>query len=264
MTETIAEPVARRSWVEQIMGMPISVHLRSSEPGAALSPAVELAVAEVFDDLRWVDETFSTYRPSSEVMRLNRGELTADESHPAVQEVIALCEEARRRTDGAFDAHLPGPEGTRWFDPSGLVKGWAVERAALHLATLVDVDHCVNAGGDVTIGSTSATPGPWRIGVEDPLDLTRMIAVFELTEGAVATSGRTHRGLHIIDPATGAPAGRLLTATVLGASLMWADVYATAAVVKGDAAIGWLESLADHEGVVVADDGTCHVTSSLV
>ena len=94
MTETIAEPVARRSWVEQIMGMPISVHLRSSEPGAALSPAVELAVAEVFDDLRWVDETFSTYRPSSEVMRLNRGELTADESHPAVQEVIALCEEA--------------------------------------------------------------------------------------------------------------------------------------------------------------------------
>ena len=89
-------------------------------------------------------------------------------------------------------------------------------------------------------------------------------AVFELTQGAVATSGRTHRGLHIIDPATGAPAGRLLTATVLGASLMWADVYATAAVVKGDAAIGWLESLADHEGVVVADDGTCHVTSSLV
>ena len=262
-TATTAAPL-RRAWVEPIMGTQISVHLRATGPGAVLGGEAERAVAELFDELRCVEARFTTHRPTSEIMRINRGELAVADAHPTVREVIELCDEARRRTGGAFDAHLRDPDGAPWFDPTGLVKGWAVERAARHLLTLPHVDHCVNAGGDVTVGSTAAVPGSWRIGIEDPEDVTQVIAVFELTTGAVATSGRTHRGLHIVDPATGGPAGRLLCASVVGASLMWADVYATAAVVRGDEAIDWLEGIDDHEGIVVVDDGTRLVTSGLV
>ncbi|MCA1847005.1 MAG: FAD:protein FMN transferase, partial [Actinobacteria bacterium] len=155
----------RRAWVEQIMGMPISIHLRG--PGIH-GNAATAAVAAVFDDLRTVDAVFSTYRPDSDINRLNRGELPLSGCHPSVAEVAELCAEALRRTGGAFDARLPGPGGRAWFDPSGRVKGWAVERAADHLGALGRADgvaYCLNAGGDVTVGVTADAPDPWRVGI---------------------------------------------------------------------------------------------------
>ncbi len=70
-----------------------------------------------------------------------------------------------------------------------------------------------------------------------------------LRSGAVATSGRSRRGDHLIDPATGAPARGLLPATVVGPSLLWADVFATAAVVKGTSAQTWLDWLSGYRGL---------------
>jgi thiamine biosynthesis lipoprotein len=78
--------------------------------------------------------------------------------------------------------------------------------------------------------------------------------------GAVATSGTAARGEHIIDPATGRPPAGLLSATVIGASLTWADVYATAAFVRGPDAAAWVRTLADHAAVLVDADG-CILTA---
>ena len=124
------------------MGMPISVHLRG--PGVRSDQVASTLVDSVFEQLRVVDRLFSTYLPASQVNRIRRGELTEDRWHPWVREVVRLCEQARQRTDGYFDAWLP-----TGFDPSGLVKGWAVERAA---ALLAGYDSCVNAGGDRCAG----------------------------------------------------------------------------------------------------------------
>ncbi|MEV4415215.1 FAD:protein FMN transferase [Catellatospora sp. NPDC049609] len=216
----------RRAWVEQIMGMPVSLHLRG--PGLDSAPAAA-AVAGVFDLLRQADAVFSTYRAGSDVSRIRRGELAVADAHPWVGEVLRLCEAARERTGGWFDTMLPDPDGVRRWDPAGLVKGWAVELAARRLS---GYDFCLNAGGDVVVAALPGHP-PWRVGVEDPRDVSRLVAVLPLAAGAVATSGTARRGAHILDPRRGLPATGVAGVTVTGPSLLWADVLATAAVAKG-------------------------------
>jgi len=253
-TGDVAAP-RRRAWVEQIMGMPISIHLRGA---ASHHDAADAAVAAVFADLRAVDAIFSTYRADSDISRCNRSELALADCHPSVTEVVDLCEEAGRRTAGAFDAHLPAPGGGTWFDPSGLVKGWATERAAGHLARLASdlgLDFCLNAGGDVVVGVGAGSSPSWRVGIEDPDHPRRIIGVVPVRAGGVATSGRAHRGDHILDPRTARPARTLRAATVTGPSLMWADVYATAAIVTGPAVLEWIVAFPGYEALVVMPAG---------
>jgi thiamine biosynthesis lipoprotein len=173
--------------------------------------------------------------------------------------VLTLCDEARERTGGWFDAsRLPDPlGGAPRHDPSGLVKGWAVQRAARHLAGLAGYAWCLNAGGDVTVASA---PGesPWRVGVEDPADPGRILQVVPVATGAVATSGSAHRGAHIIDPYTAAPAVSVRSVTVVGPDLMWADVYATAIAARGRYGLAWLDGVADYEAMLVDADGAMH------
>lgn len=223
------------------MGMPISLHLRGED---LTSAQVEACVAEVFDSLRDADTIFSTYRADSQISRWERGELALSDADPALLEVLDMCEEARLKTEGYFDARsLPAPLGdTKIFDPSGLVKGWAVQRAAQHLARLTGHGWCLNAGGDVLMHTPAGHP-PWRVGIEDPLDRSRIVRVLEVTSGAVATSGTARRGTHIVNPRTGTPVTAAGSVTVSGPSLIWADVYATAAVARGPGAGQWLRHL---------------------
>lgn len=232
----------RRTWVEQIMGMPISIHVRI---GAAAA-----AVAEVFEYLREVDRMFSTYREDSQISWLNTGRLRIADCDPRVREVLDLCELARRRTGGFFDAMLPGPDGRVRLDPSGLVKGWAVERAADLLVERGVPDFCLNAGGDIALRAGADQPD-WRVGVEDPSCPDRLLAVLPLREGAVATSGTARRGAHIVNPHTGLPSTAVASVTVTGPSLTWADIYATAAAARGAGAETWLASLEGYRAMVV-------------
>jgi thiamine biosynthesis lipoprotein len=245
----------RTAWVRQIMGLPVSIHLR----GQGTQDARETAVAAAFAELERADQLFSTFKPGSQISRLNRGELATGRCDPLVQEVLALCEQAREATGGSFDAWRRRPDGTRFVDPSGLVKGWAAERAA-RLLTSADDDHYLNAGGDIALGSAAPLSPYWRIGIEDPSEPSRMIGVLALRSGAIATSGITRRGTHIIDPATGGPAERLLSATVTGPSLMWADVYATALIAGGSATPGWLAAKDGYEALAVTAGGEIHQT----
>ena len=250
-----APPAAvRRTWVEQVMGLPVSVLVRGD---AARSPGVAAAVAEVHDELRRLESVFSTYRPDSEVSAIRDGLRDVADASPLVREVLARCEQARADTDGLFDAWLPGPTGGRVLDPSGLVKGWAVERASaalLRVASPAGLDWLVNAGGDVT--GRSASGDPFSVGVEDPRDRTRLLAVLRLTTGAVATSGTAARGAHLVDPRTGGPAaGGMLSATVVGPSLTTADVHATALFVAGPDGLARVAALPGYDALVVLPDG---------
>ena len=233
---------SRRVWVEQVMGMPISVHLRQAD-GSAVRDA-EAAVAQAFAHLRRVDRVFSTWRDDSDLMRIRRDELSEAAGHPWLREVRDLCVDAETRTRGLFRASLPGPDGALVHDPTGLVKGWAVEGAARHLALVPEVAFCVNAGGDIVAGAGRGAGElrPWRIGIEDPRDRSRLAATVDLTVGGVATSGSAARGAHILDPRTGAPVIRTGSATVTGPSLLWADIWATALFVDPDEGRAALEA----------------------
>jgi thiamine biosynthesis lipoprotein len=102
--------------------------------------------------------------------------------------------------------------------------------------------------------------GAWRIGVEDPAQPDQLLTILDVTDRAVATSGRAHRGAHIVNPLTREPAVGLHSATVVGPSLTWADVYATAAVARGPGSIVWLAGLDGYEALLVADDGSLLAT----
>ncbi|GLL06924.1 FAD:protein FMN transferase [Dactylosporangium matsuzakiense] len=249
----------RRAWVEQIMGLPMSIHVRGADPDAA---EVQQRVTAVFTQLRHADAVFSPYRDDSELSRWERGELAVEAADPTFAEVLALCEEARERTGGWFDARaLPDPRtGAPRFDPSGLVKGWAVERAAEQLQRLRGYSWCVNAGGDVLVHALEEHPA-WRIGIESPDDPSRLLQVLERRSGAVATSGPAHRGAHIVDPHTGRPATGVRAVTVTGPQLLWADVYATAAAARGARALPWLETLDEHAALLVSASGLLQVTA---
>ena len=262
MTATVAP---RRAWVEQLMGMPVSVHVRGD---AARTDHADECVAAVFDELRAVDGLFSPYSRDSEVSRIDRGELTGDAAHPLVRQVLDLCETARVRTGGAFDAYRSegSTDGRIRFDPTGLVKGWAAERAAAHLARATGCDVSINAGGDVAAAQGSAGRDygrGWRVGIEDPRDRSRILAVVSLGTGGIATSGTAARGPHIVRPGDGRPAADLLAVTVVGPSLMWADVLATAAFVRGRQALDWLATMPDYEAMAVDGAGMATATPGL-
>lgn len=254
MTTTTASPVHRR--VEQVMGMPISLALRGRQ---ATGSATDDAWAGVLASLREDDRVFSTHRPDSVISRLARHEIGLDECPAQVREVLDLAERARLESHGAFNVERPGPDGELVLDPSGIVKGWATERAAESLAALTDTDFCLSAGGDMVCRVADPDAPAWRIGIEHPADPRRLIAMIPVRDGAVATSGSAHRGAHIQDPRTGFIPTTLAAATVVAPSLTWADIDATAAVVLGDNALAWMAGRPGRSGVVAWADGRAEI-----
>lgn len=241
-------PVATRPGirVEHIMGMPIVLDVRDD---------AEDDVAErVFDWLRWVDATFSTYKADSEISRLNRGELSLDDTHRDVREVLGRCEELRVATRGYFDVRAPMPGS---IDPSGLVKGWSVDRAAALLDEAGIQNYAISAGGDILLRGRAVPDSCWRVGIQHPLLRDRVAAVVEANDLAVATSGAYARGDHVVDPHAGAPPSGVLSVTVCGPELATADAFATAAFAMGTAGPHWTARLPKgYEAMTILADET--------
>lgn len=250
------EALPMRRYVEQVMGMPISLALRGPH---LCDVAAQDAWSACLADLRVTDRVFSTYRDDSHISRLARGEIGLDECPAVVREVLDLAEQARVESAGAFDVRRPGPDGTVVLDPSGVVKGWAVQRASAHLRSLEDTDFCLSAGGDMVCHVDADDRPEWRIGVEDPADPSRILAFIPVRRGAVATSGHAHRGHHVVDARTGAPPTGVASVTVVAPDLTWADIDATAAYAMGPGALAWLRNRPGRRGLVVRPDGDTEV-----
>jgi thiamine biosynthesis lipoprotein len=230
---------------EQVMGTVVGLDVRDLPEDRARE-----AVAEAVAWLHRVDETFSTYRPGSEVSRLDRGELALPDASETVRDVLEQCELARRRTAGYFDVRATGR-----LDPSGFVKGWSVERAAAILRAAGSGRFCVNGGGDVRCLGEPEGGRAWGVAVADPFDRMGYVTVVRGRDFAVATSGSAERGDHVVDPFTGCPPRDLVAVTVVGPDLTWTDVHATAAFARGAGALAYIESLDGFEGLAVAPDG---------
>lgn len=237
--------------IVSVMGTVFTVDLRDLDPGA---PAVDEVVAW----WHWVDRTFSTYRPDSQISQLADGSLRPDGCAPEVRHVLSLCEQASRASDGYF-TDRPGGR----LDPSGMVKGWSVEVASDMLLQAGSMHHCITAGGDVQCTGVPEAGDVWRVGVVDPFDPQHLLAVLAApttSRLAVATSGTAERGPHIIDPHTGTPAAELASITVVATDLTRADWTATAAFAMGHDSRPWLEAIDGLEGYAVTADGDCWYT----
>jgi FAD:protein FMN transferase len=234
----VADGTAR---IEQVMGIPVGIEVRDDIDPRALDRA--------FAHLRWVDATFSPYRPESAI----NGEPTPD-----VRAVLERCEELRRRSDGWFDVRATGR-----LDPSGFVKGWALEGAAAILADAGARNLCLHAGGDVLVRGERSPGRPWRVGIQHPLRRDRVAAVLAARDLAVATSGAYERGEHIVDPRTGRPPQGVLSVTVAGPDLGTADAYSTAAFAMGLDGPAWTATLSGYAALTILADGRVLSTAGL-
>jgi thiamine biosynthesis lipoprotein len=173
-----------------------------------------------------------------------------------VRHILALGERLRVATAGYFDVRATGR-----LDPSGVVKGWSIERASQLLVTAGCPTHLIDGGGDVVLHGRPAPGEEWQVGVVHPLRLDAYCAALHLIDGAVATSGTYERGFHVFDPHTHRPVVDLAAVTVVGPELTLADAYATAALAMGVSASTWLETVVGYEALVVDAGGRGWETS---
>jgi thiamine biosynthesis lipoprotein len=238
VTSSAFAPGSRHVRVEHLWGTAITLDLRDS-----LDPEVPDRVYRWF---RRVDDLFSTWRTDTEISRLARGELGAADVSTEVATVLALCDRVRGESDGAFDVRfaadprVPPADGRAPIDPSGLVKGWALDQAASMLREAGAVNFAIGAGGDVIVAGSPDGDTAWRVGIQHPSRRDRVAMVLAVTDAGVATSGRYERGDHIIDPRTGRPAVGWMSCSVVHERLALADGYATAALVLGAEGPDWL------------------------
>lgn len=226
---------------EDVWTTVVALHIDAPEQtGQQLDAARDDVVRFVHE----VDAVFSTFKPTSLVSQYRRGDIDeaalearSDDAARDLLEVIALCRKALFTSQGAFDPWSVAGG----FDPSGLVKGWAAQRACDILRGHGITRAYVNAGGDV-FSTTDAEP--WSCGVADPDDRMQVVQRAVVPgAGAVCTSGTYERGAHIIDPQRKKPAEGARAATVVGPNAALADAYATAICIQGPNAIEWFKEL---------------------
>lgn len=232
-----------------LMGMPITVDV-SNAPSAI--------VETVFDYFKRIDQRFSTYRPDSEISAINRGDLPIADWSGEMLEVLALSEKTKGETDGYFD--IRKRDGS--LDPSGIVKGWAIRNAArIVLGAGID-DFFIDAGGDIQASGKNKSGQDWSVGIRNPFEPNEIIKVVYPRGRGIATSGTYVRGQHIYNPhGIGAPITDIISLTVVGADVLEADRFATAAFAMGAHGIFFLEQMPDLEGYVVDINGRATPTS---
>jgi thiamine biosynthesis lipoprotein len=231
------------------MGMPITVDVRDAGADAA-------ALDVVYSDLRFIDGLFSPFKEDSVVSDINAGRPARDALEPLVREVLELCSSYETETRGYFSAWRKGR-----LDPSGLVKGWALARAAAFLDAHGYRDYFIDGAGDVFARGRPSADERWRVGIRHPVERDKVARVVLATDLAVATSGTYEKGAHIYDPLSGEPVSAWLSMTILGPGILEADVFATAAFAMGPAGIEFIEARDGYEAYAIDPQLQAHRTS---
>ncbi len=212
---------------------------------------------QVFNYLTSIDERFSTYKPESEISRINRGEIAEDAYSGDMREIFRLADATARATDGYFD--IRKPDGT--LDPSGVVKGWAIQKASELLERMGHENFYIEVAGDVQTKGVDAHGRDWTIGIRSPFTADEIVKVITPQGQGVATSGTYIRGEHIYDPHTGVSPEAFVSLTVVGPDIYEADRFATAAFAMGPRGLAFLESLPGLEAYAIDPKGVATMTS---
>jgi len=150
------------------------------------------------------------------------------------------------------------------YDLGGVAKGYAVDRAIKILREHGVASAAVNAGGDMyLLGKRKERP--WRIGIQHPRRPEAVLVAVNVSDRAVVTSGDYERFFeqdgqryhHLFDPATGFPARRCQSVSVVAETVAEADALATALFVLGPAdGLKLLAGYPDADALFVMADGT--------
>lgn len=189
----MAVPVLRTSF--PVMGSVASLvlTLHGGEDRLLAAEAVRAARAR----LEEVETSFSLFRPDSELRRYREGRCGPGEPGNDLLEVLQACQQLGEQTDGWFHPF----DAAGRFDPTGFVKGWAVDQAVELIVGLGFPNCCLGVGGDIRTNGWAEPSRPWRVAVRSPSEAASVAALVEApTPGnplAAATSGEYERGDHL-------------------------------------------------------------------
>lgn len=234
---------------DDIMGMPITVEIVGG---------TRASLDAVFDHFSAVDRRFSTYKPESEISKINRGEVGLHEYSSDMREIFTLAEETKRETEEFFS--IARADGT--IDPSGLVKGWSIQKAARLIESLGYTHYFIDVAGDIQSRGEDPEGCPWTIGIRDPFESSQIIKVLSPRGYGVATSGTSARGQHIYNPhKPGHSILDIVSITVIGPNIYDADRFATAAFAMGEKGILFIEDLPGFEAYQIDSNKMATMTS---
>lgn len=234
------------------MGMPITIEITNY---VANEPFDQL-----FNYFRQVDERYSTYKADSEISRINKGLINPDQYSTEMIEVLRLCEETKQLSGGYFDIKHDDQ-----LDPSGLVKGWAIDNAAKMLKTMGFSDFYVEAGGDIQVEGNNADGLPWQVGIRNPFNIKQIVKVVSLRGQGIATSGTYLRGDHIYNPKDSSDKlSSIKSLTVIGPNIFEADRLATAAYAMGKHGSLFLDALKGFESYQIDETGQATLTKGFM
>ncbi len=233
-----------------IMGMPVILEVIDSW-------VTGKTFDEVFAYFEYVDRKFSTYKDESEISLINRQEITLEQSSEDMQAIFMLAEQTRQETDGYFDIASNGK-----YDPSGIVKGWAIYNASEILRQAGFKNYYVDAGGDIQVSGKNAEGQDWRVGIQSPFNPKEIVKIVSLQDCGMATSGTYVRGQHIYNPKNSEQLiTEIVSLTVIGPDIYEADRFATAAFAMGSAGVYFIENLKGFEGYMIDQKGLATYTS---
>lgn len=235
---------------KHMMGMHITIEI--------VDRGVTDAIFEsVFDYFTAVDKTFSPYKKESEISLINSGKVSENNYSDDMREIFQLADQTKQESGGYFDIRHNGK-----YDPSGLVKGWAIYHAAKLLEKNGYKNYFIDAGGDIQVSGKNAAGNPWRVGIKNPLNSREIIKVIAVTGEGIATSGTAERGKHIYNPhRTKAHTNDIVSLTVIGKNIYEADRFATAAFAMGREGIYFIEAKEGLEGYMIDKQGIATYTN---
>ena len=225
------------------MGMPVTVDV--------VDASVTMTLYETaFDYFEYIDDKFSIYKESSEISRINNHELGLEDASEDMKTIFDLAEKTRLATGGFFNIWHKGS-----YDPSGLVKGWAIHNVSRILCQKGIENFYVDAGGDVQVMGKNSEAQNWRVGIRNPFDASQIVKVLSASNCGIATSGTYIRGQHIYNPNNENQAlTDIMSLTVIGPDIFEADRFATAAFAMGIDGIDFIEKLQGFEGYMIDKD----------
>ena len=143
-------------------------------------------------------------------------------------------------------------------------KGYAADRARQLMEELGVQAGIINASGDMATWGKQPNGTDWSIGITNPFDTNKFIAIVPLSRGAVTTSGdyekfvelNGKRYSHIINPITGYPATGLTSVTVFGPSAEIANGFSTSLMVMGKkAGLKLINKFPEYSCIIITDKG---------
>lgn len=193
---------------------------------------------------------------------------------PSAESIRAALEDTGYRhvvLDEARSTVYLDRKGTR-IGFGGIGKGYAANRAVFVLKEHGVTGGVVNAAGDLVVFGAQESGRPWRIGIANPLEKTKVFAWLDTTEQAIVTSGDYENYIevdgrrygHILDPRTGWPAEELRSVTIVCPDGEIADALATGVTVLGvEKGLALVNRLKGVEAMLVDANGKIHFSEGL-